>query len=122
MARGRILVVEDSVLIALKLADMLESLGLGVVGPAPSIDRARTLLEAHRVDAALLDVNLDGAHVFPLAAELQERGIPFGLATGYGEAVVPQHLTPRCRLSKPVGRPELARAVNDLLDGATSAA
>ena len=80
---GRLLVVEDEALVALSLAADLEAMGWEVVGPAATLDEAHALLEANHVDVALLDVNLDGTLVFPLAEALRARGKPFVFHTGY---------------------------------------
>lgn len=81
--RGRLLVVEDESLIAMALSHDLSALGWDIVGPAATIAEARYLAERGRLDAAVLDVNLSGALVYPLADWLQERGVPFVFCSGY---------------------------------------
>lgn len=83
LAGKRILVVEDDYLIATDLARTLQAAGASVVGPAPSVDRALALIDAETLDAAILDVNLNGDRSFPIAEVLHARGIPFLFATGY---------------------------------------
>lgn len=79
----RILVVEDEYLIALELDTELRTAGYRVIGPAPDINRALDLLKADRPDAAILDVNLAGEWVTPVAEALQAMSVPFILASGY---------------------------------------
>ena len=82
----RVLVVEDEPLIAQVLQDWLEELGCEVVGPARSVDAAMDLLNSVAVQAAILDVKvLDGA-THEVGRVLQERGIGYIVATGYGTA------------------------------------
>ena len=87
----RILVVEDEYLLAQDLARELEDLGAEVLGPVPSVEEALALLDAEAPpDAAILDVNLGGEMVFPVAEALRERGVPFLFATGYDLWSLPQ--------------------------------
>lgn len=82
--RGRLLVVEDEALIAMAVASDLERLGWDIVGPAGSIDEARSLLEGGDLpDAAVLDVNLGGELVYPLAEWLRAKQVPFVFCSGY---------------------------------------
>ena len=80
----RVLVVEDEFLIAAALCDMLQDSGAVVVGPAATVDQAMQLLQENPVDAALLDMNLNGQWSDPVAEDLQERRTPFVFTTGYG--------------------------------------
>ena len=73
----RILVVEDQFLVALATIDLLESLGCEVLGPATSVSDALRLVKSETLDAAVLDINLAGEVVWPVAAELQTAGVPF---------------------------------------------
>lgn len=83
---GLILIVEDELLVAMELKAGLEQLGWGVLGPAATADEALTLLAGDRQpDAAILDINLAGKLVFPLAELLRARGVPFVFCTGYEE-------------------------------------
>ena len=79
----RVLVVEDEMLVAMMIEDMLEKFGCTVVGPASRVAAALVLIEAEDIDGAVLDVNLGGERVFPVAEMLRSRGIPFVFATGY---------------------------------------
>jgi CheY-like chemotaxis protein len=83
----RILVVEDEGLVAMMIEDLLEDLGCELAGSLASVGAALAWIEAGGdADGALLDVNLGGEPVFPVAEALRARGIPFAFATGYGEA------------------------------------
>jgi two-component SAPR family response regulator len=80
----RVIVVEDETLVAILLEDMLLELGCEVVGTAHRVARALDLLQQSEPDAAVLDVNIAGDEVYPVAEVLAERSIPFVFATGYG--------------------------------------
>src|SRR4051812_30509792 len=82
----RILVVENEFLIAMDLEITLRRAGYQVLGPAPSVSAALRLLRAERPDAAVLDVELAGERVTPVAELLREMLVPFILASGYGAA------------------------------------
>ncbi|MCY0389395.1 response regulator [Robbsia sp. Bb-Pol-6] len=87
--KKRILIVEDDALIAMLLEDVVDLLGFTLAGSAATVPAALALLaEGVAVDAALLDINLAGQRVFPVADELVRRGIPFAFCSGYGEAGV----------------------------------
>lgn len=78
-----ILVVEDEFLLARDLTKALEQAGANVIGPVPSVKRAMARLRDERLDAAVLDINVRGENVFPLADALKERAVPIVFATGY---------------------------------------
>ena len=82
----QILVVEDEFLIAMELEQTLRRAGYQVVGPAPSLGTALELLRQVRPDAAVLDVNVGGERVTPVAEVLRAMAVPFVLASGYGAA------------------------------------
>lgn len=81
-ARRSILIVEDEPLIAMMLEDFLESLGHLVAGTCDSVEAALAKVELGGFDLAILDVNLKGESVWPVAARLRESNIPFVIATG----------------------------------------
>lgn len=85
-AGKRVLIVEDEVIVAMQLEDLLLDLGCRVIGPACRLEEALDLAEAETLDAAVLDVNLNGRSVCPVAERLTERGVPVVYATGYGQA------------------------------------
>lgn len=115
----RILVVEDEYLIALELDTQLRTAGYRVIGPVPDIDRALKLLRADRPDAAILDVNLAGEWVTPVAQALRAMSVPFILASGYVAADLQAH--PALRDAVNVGkswRPEyLLKTLRNALEG-----
>jgi len=82
--RARLLVAEDNPLVALSLEVMLEDLGYAVVGPARTVEEAMALTaEAESLDGAILDVDLHGEKIFPVAETLRERGVAVIFATGF---------------------------------------
>jgi DNA-binding response OmpR family regulator len=89
--RERVLVVEDEAMVALGLEMVLTDAGCDVVGPIGKVDEALATVRDAEVDFALLDVNLHGDEVFPVADALVERGIPFAFLTGYGRDSLPPH-------------------------------
>ncbi|CAO3425198.1 response regulator [Azospirillum doebereinerae] len=80
----RILVVDDEFLVALLVEDVLQALGCEVIGPASRIPNAVSLAQKEPLDFAILDVNVAGEKIFPVAEILSERRIPFIFLTGYG--------------------------------------
>jgi CheY-like chemotaxis protein len=81
----RIILVEDEFIVAAMAEDMLAELGATVVGPANTIAAALRLVETNPIDAAVLDVNMDGERIDPVAEALSARSIPIVFATGYGD-------------------------------------
>jgi CheY-like chemotaxis protein len=77
-----ILIVEDEPLIAMMLEDFLESLGHTVKASCDNVADALKAVALNGFDVAILDVNLKGENVWPVAAELRQRGVPFVLASG----------------------------------------
>ncbi len=104
----RILVVEDSPMIATVLDDMLRDLGCMVVGPVGNVAIAVELAGRETIDAAIIDVNIRGGKAFPLLAILNRRDIPFMLASGYANWAMPDEWADRPRLPKPY-KPETLR-------------
>jgi two-component SAPR family response regulator len=107
--RRRMLVVEDEVLIGMLVEDMLRDMGYEIVGTASRVDEAIKLARELDVDAAILDVNLNGQEVYPVAEILSGRGIPFVFATGYGERGLPPAFKQRPTLQKPFQQESLER-------------
>ena len=111
----RILVVEDSPVVAPFTADILGELGCAVVGPAPNMAAARALIESETLDAALMDVHIRGERVFPLCDMLESRAVPFILTSGYADWQVPEKLEQRPRLQKPYTMEQVEKALKKLL-------
>lgn len=89
LAGKHVLVVEDEFLVALMVEDALTDAGCIVVGPFARVREALEAIGCLQVDVALLDVNVAGEMVFPVAEALELRGIPFLFVTGYGQAALP---------------------------------
>ncbi|MDG6078975.1 response regulator [Erythrobacter litoralis] len=82
--KEKIFVVEDEVLIAFEMCDMLEDLGFEIVGPSVHLQDAEARAKSDEMDAAFLDVNLGGGDTSkPVAEVLRERGVPFVFITAY---------------------------------------
>ena len=109
----RILVAEDEYFIADAVVEMLEEEGAVVVGPVATVDAASRLAAAQEtgLDAALLDVNLNGRMIWPVLDLLAERGVPVVLATGYEAGAVPQAYSHLPRCEKPVMVRDLLRTL-----------
>jgi DNA-binding response OmpR family regulator len=99
--RRRVLVVEDEALIAMEIESALLDAGFAVVGPAATLAAATALAAAEALWAAVLDVNLGGELVFPVADVLAGRHVPFLFVTGYGPEVLPPRFRGRPLLRKP---------------------
>lgn len=82
-------------------ADVLGELGCEVVGPAPNMAAARTMVEDDGFDAALVDVHIRGERVFPLCEMLEARKVPFVFTSGYADWNMPEKWLDRPRLQKP---------------------
>lgn len=107
LASRRILVVEDSPVIGIVLQDMLQDFGCVVVGPAGNMAVALELSAGKELDAAILDINIRGGKIYPVATTLAERGIPFLLASGYADWTLPPEFEDRPRLVKPFSPEEV---------------
>ena len=107
----RILVVEDTLLIAELITEHLQDEGCDVIGPASRVARALALAAREPLDGALLDINLHGEPCFPIADVLVERGVPIAFLTGYGDSAVPPTYKTVPRLSKPFQLDELTELI-----------
>jgi CheY-like chemotaxis protein len=114
LAGLRILVVEDEMLVAMLIEEMLQSLGCEVVGPAATRDEAVAAVRANRLDGALLDANLHGEDSSPVAEALRAGGVPFLVVTGYGRGeLAGTALNAAPRVKKPFGLQDLARRMSE---------
>ena len=111
--------VEDEVLIRMMIVQMVEELGHRVVAEAGSVDEALPLAETAEFDLALLDVNLAGESIVPVAITIERRGLPFPFVTGYGPAALPGPFHGSAVLRKPFPIAILKRAIDDRLNRST---
>lgn len=113
----RILVVEDEGLIALDIMSELRRAGCTAIGPALRLETAMTLAAAQKLDAAVLDVFLEGAYSWQLAGTLQAQGVPFLFQTAFGRALeFPAAFATIPRLEKPLGPDVLRRELSAILE------
>jgi CRP-like cAMP-binding protein len=106
-----VLLVEDDYFEASELAARLSTLGVSVAGPAANVDQAFKVLRANsRLSGAILDINLGGQMVFPVADELDQRGLPFIFATGYERENIPARHAERT-LRKPLDEDAVVTAL-----------
>jgi len=111
---ARVLIVEDAVLLAMELEGGLADAGARIVGPAYELEEAIRLLD-QPIDAAVLDANLNGHSVTPVAEALAKRGVPFVFATGYGDAGGAPGGFEAPVIRKPYDVTQVAAAVAELL-------
>lgn len=110
----RILIVEDEYFIAAGLRDTLQDMQADVVGPIGRLDEALAMAD-EAIDLALLDVNLGGAKVFPVADRLSERSVPYILVTGYDDWALPSGYRDAPRVTKPFADATVVDKVKQLL-------
>lgn len=110
---ANILVAEDEAMIAMQIEMDLEDAGYTVVGPFMSLENCMMALKTEIVDAAVLDVDLAGFDVFPIAFKLEERGTPFVFHTGRGLHQKIQEKFPHASIcTKPAEVPLLLQKLN----------
>ena len=107
----RVLIVEDEYLIMDEAKRAIEDAGGIVVGAHGHLDHELFSESAMNSDVAILDINIRGQMVFPLAGALLGRGVPFVFATGYDLGMIPDEFIGAPRLQKPFGAREIVRAV-----------
>jgi DNA-binding response OmpR family regulator len=113
--RHRILVVEDSHLVADLICDNLQEGGYSIVGPAATLQAGRALARTADVDAAVLDLNLGHERCFPIASVLKARGIPFVILAGCPAGLGSPGIEPAAWLVKPMAPGALIEAVERML-------
>jgi CheY-like chemotaxis protein len=112
----RVLVIEDEMMVAMLLQDMLADLGCAVVGPAARVEQALAMIDAAgALDAAVLDINLNGQQSYSVADALAARSVPFVFATGYGQDSLKNGYRSFPLLQKPFKLSELGDALARLL-------
>jgi CheY-like chemotaxis protein len=110
-----VLVVEDELMIRMLLEDMLAELGYRIAATAGRLDEAMQAAHSMIFDVAILDVNLNGQPISPVADALAGRGLPFIFATGYGEDGIPDIYRDRPMLKKPFQLDSLRRTLETAL-------
>ncbi len=111
----KVLVVEDEYLVATLMEDMLESAGCIVAGPIPRLAQALDAASTETYDVAVLDINLAGERVYPVADILAQRSVPFVFVTGYDANTLPVEYAARPRLCKPFKMADLLDALSDIV-------
>lgn len=114
-AGGSVFLVEDEVMIRMMVADMLDELGYRVVAESGEIGEAIKLAQSAEFDIAILDVNVNGKVISPVAEVLQARDLPFIFATGYGAQGLPEEFRNRPTLQKPFQMETLAQMIERTL-------
>ena len=109
-----VLLVEDEMCLAMMLQDLLEDAGYRVI-KAARVPAALSMAEGEDIDAAILDVNVAGRDVFPVADELRRRGVPFMFASGYGDRGVPGEFREYPMLQKPYDPAALGTMLKNVL-------
>ena len=112
---ARILVVEDEYLVAALIEQILESAGCIVLGPIPRVPEALDAVNDDDCDAAVLDVNLAGELINPVADALCERDVPFMFVTGYGANALPSQYAEQPHIGKPFRMAELLGMLSSIL-------
>ena len=115
-----VFLVEDEVMIRMMVADMLEELGYRVTAQAGEIGEAIELAQTADFDLAILDVNVNGKAISPVADLIAARGRPFIFATGYGSSGLPEEYRDRPALQKPFQLETLAQTIVSTLKDAAA--
>ena len=122
LSNRKVLVVEDEMMIAMLIEDMLDEFGCKLVGPATNVPRALELIGKESIEVAVLDLNLDGQDTYAIADALQRKNVPFIFATGYGSTGLRQEYGNRPVLQKPFQARDLETALTEALNGSNVAA
>jgi len=109
---GSVFLVEDEVMIRMMVADMLGELGYRIAAEAGEINEAIKLAQSIEFDLAILDVNVNGKVISPVADLIAARNRPFIFATGYGSSGLPAEYRDRPALQKPFQIETLARMID----------
>jgi CheY-like chemotaxis protein len=115
-----VFLVEDEVMIRMMVADMLEELGYSIAAEAGDINEAIELAQSTTFDLAILDVNVNGKVISPVADILAAQNRPFVFATGYGSLGLPAEYRDRPALQKPFQIETLARVIEQALNRTTA--
>ena len=115
---GSVFLVEDEVMIRMMVADMLAELGYSIAAEAGEINEAIKLAQSAEFDLAILDVNVNGKVISPVAELINARNRPFIFATGYGSSGLPPEYRDRPALQKPFQLETLAQVIASVMKGA----
>src|SRR6201981_2499412 len=118
-AGGSVFLVEDEGMIRMMVADMLEELGYRIAAEAGEIGEAIKLAQSTDFDFAILDVNVNGKVISPVADLIRARNRPFIFATGYGSSGLPKEYRDRPSLQKPFQLETLGKMIETTLRSAT---
>jgi CheY-like chemotaxis protein len=108
----KVLIIEDESIVAMMVEDFIVDLGHEVVGTAGRLEHAQKLAGELPIDFAIVDVNLNGQHTYPVAETLKARGVPFVFATGYGVSGLKEEWRQNAVLQKPFQPEDLAAIIN----------
>ncbi len=114
LKKRKILIVEDEVMIAMDIEAGLSSYGANVIAICSSVNAGLKIGIASEIDAAILDVDLGGQHVYPIADILKNRGIPFVFHTGNTSQDLRSRYPDAPILQKPVGMKRIAESLSNL--------
>jgi CheY-like chemotaxis protein len=115
LAGLRVLVVEDEGSVAMMIEDMLEELGYEIAASLARLADACRVAAKAEIDLAVLDVNLGGQQIFPVAKILHDRQIPFVFSTGYGASGIPHEYSGHPVLGKPFSKRDLQQTIASAL-------
>jgi len=111
----RVLIAEDEFLVGIQLEEDLRSAGCSIVGPFTTLEAATRAARSERFDLAILDINLNGDMVYPLADEFLARGVPFIFLSGYVAADLPARFRRSPRLTKPHNPAALSKEIRTVV-------
>jgi DNA-binding NtrC family response regulator len=112
----RVLVVEDEYIVAMDLCDELTDRGYTVVGPAPTVEKARALADEGPLYGAVLDMSLEGHPVFEVARDLLSHDTPFLFISGHDAPEIPSWMPPKLRYTKPFDAAQVVDAVDRMTE------
>jgi CheY-like chemotaxis protein len=119
-SKGSVLLVEDETMIRMLVADMLADLGYDIAAEAGDVEQAMKLARSANYDLAILDVNVNGKLISPVAEVVAARKLPFVFATGYGAEGLPEQYRQHPALQKPFRLEALKQAIDAALQTKTS--
>src|SRR5262245_6304930 len=117
-AARRVLILEDEAMIAGLIQSILSAGGWSVVGPVATLERALETIDRGRLDAALLDVRVNGHDVYPVADVLMGRGIPFIFVSGFGRKQIPPGYRDCAYIAKPFTPHTILALLEEVVRGA----